>query len=105
MTQPTQDARRRTQDSITERLRVETRAEHERVEAMVDLLRPDLTLSRYRQWVLAFAGFVIPLEHELTPMIADVVPDAAERVKTPLLMRDLEAIGDLIGGSGFPRCE
>lgn len=90
--------------AIAQRLRTETRAEHERVEAIVDLLRPDLTLERYRQWLAAFAGFVAPMEERLEPTLRGLVPDWDRRRKAERLERDLVATSHPSGGSGSPRC-
>src|ERR1051325_9493262 len=72
--------------SLADRLRRETRAEHEAIEATLGLDR-DPTLERYREILERFYGFYLPLERELVPL------GFSERVKTPLLRADLEALG------------
>jgi len=72
--------------SLADRLRRETRAEHEAIEATLGLDR-DPTLERYREILERFYGFYLPLERELVPL------GFSERLKTPLLRADLEALG------------
>lgn len=51
--------------TLRERLRSATRAEHEALEQDLDLLRPDLTLSRYASLLARFHGFYQPWESRL----------------------------------------
>lgn len=78
------------------RLKSDTAAVHERVEAMLPLLDPALTRDAYRGVLAAFLGFYRPLERALwrhAPALAAIGLHAAERVKTPLLEHDLRALG------------
>jgi len=71
---------------LADRLRRETRNEHEAIEATLGLER-DFTLERYREILERFYGFYLPLERELVPL------GFSERAKTPLLRADLESLG------------
>jgi heme oxygenase len=76
------------------RLKSETRAEHESLERDLNLLRPDLTLERYRSIVELFYGFYQPWEHAIKPVVAEHWPDyMEERGKIPKLLEDLEYLG------------
>lgn len=50
---------------ILQHLREATRPQHEAIEARVDVLRPDLSLTDYRWLLERFYGFYAPLEVEL----------------------------------------
>jgi heme oxygenase len=72
------------------RLKSETRDEHESLERDLNLLRPDLTLERYRSIVELFYGFYQPWEHAIKPLVAEHLPDfVEERSKIPKLLEDL----------------
>ena len=82
---------------VLARLKSETAAAHERVEAMLPLLDPALTRDAYRSVLASFLGFYRPLERAIwrhAPALAVLGLHAAERRKTPLLERDLRALGD-----------
>lgn len=88
---------------VLERLRAETREDHERVESLVDLMRPDLTAGRYAAWLAAFYGYIDPWEEAIRPVLTGVVPDLDERRKRPLLRADLGRVSP-VPPSGIPRC-
>jgi heme oxygenase len=76
------------------RLKDETRDVHESLERDLDLLRPDLTLERYRSIVERFYGFYQPWENAVKPLVSEHLPDFAEtRVKVPKLLEDLVYLG------------
>ena len=76
------------------RLKSETRDVHESLERDLNLLRPDLTLERYRRIVELFYGFYQPWEHAIKPVLAEHLPDFAEaRRKIPKLWEDLAFLG------------
>ena len=76
------------------RLKNETRDAHESLEQDLDLLRPDLTLERYRSIVERFYGFYRPWESTINPLLTEHLPDFAEvRSKVPSLLEDLAYLG------------
>ena len=81
---------------ILDRLRDATRDLHERVERRLPVLDPALTLGRYRDTLVALHAVYRPLERRLAAVPGlDAVHglDLAARWKTPLLARDLRALG------------
>jgi len=76
------------------RLKSETRDVHESLERDLNLLRPDLTLERYRSIVELFYGFHQPWEHAVKSLLAEHLPDFVEaRSKIPKLLEDLAFLG------------
>jgi heme oxygenase len=76
------------------RLKDETRDVNESLERDLDLLRPDLTLERYRKIVERFYGFYQPWENAVTPLLLEHLPGSAEaRFKVPKLLEDLAYLG------------
>lgn len=76
------------------RLKDETRDVHESLERDLDLLRPDLTLERYRSVVERFYGFYLPWENAIKPLVSEHLPDFSEaRTKVPKLLEDLTYLG------------
>jgi heme oxygenase len=72
------------------RLKDETRDVHESLERDLDLLRPDLTLERYRRIVERFYGFYQPWENAVNPLLTLHLPSFTEpRIKVPKLLEDL----------------
>ena len=97
--------------SILSRLRLETRAEHEAVEQVLDLMSVTLTHQSYRQQLEQFYGFYTPLEKALhshsdqwlnsvdeTPL-SDLIRSAlaARLHKTAHLQQDLHHLGVMTG--------
>ncbi len=76
------------------RLRAETQDAHQAIEQTLDLMRADLTLAHYRHRIEQFYGFYQPLEERLRacPGVAEWL-DLQERLKTPWLEADLQALG------------
>ena len=86
------------------RLNDETRDVHESLERDLDLLRPDLTLERYRSVVERFYGFYQPWETAVKPVLARHLPDFEdERRKIPKLLADLAYLGKK--SSKLPICK
>lgn len=78
------------------RLRAETAAHHRRIEDVVPLLREDLDLRRYRDYLGRLLGYVAPIEERLVAFrtaFSDARIDLAARRKAPLLELDLAALG------------
>lgn len=76
---------------ILARLKLETAAEHAQIEAATRIMRPDIGLPDYREYLERTYGFYRPVEQMLERI--GVWPalelDGAARVKLPLLERDL----------------
>lgn len=78
-----------------QRLRSETALDHERVEALVPVTSPDLTLQQYRAILVRFYGFIHGWEawadlhapHDLRPILAG-------RRRSTLLQQDLDFFGE-----------
>jgi len=85
---------------LLDRLRAETRQAHDHIERVVDLKARASSLTAYRQLLARFYGFHAVWEAEARAIIAD--PDLLEgRTRTPLLVRDLAALG---AGEAEIRC-
>lgn len=79
---------------ILQRLRSETRLEHERLENGLNLLRTDLTCSAYCHLLERFYGFYFPWEQKLSARLPVSLPfDFEARRKTPKLVSDLRFLG------------
>lgn len=79
--------------ALLERLRQETRAQHEGLEKALDLLSPTLDLARYQDILRRFHAFWRawrPAAHGLLGQEADLL---AGRDRTPLLENDLAHFG------------
>jgi heme oxygenase (biliverdin-IX-beta and delta-forming) len=80
--------------SLLARIRSETRPFHERLERQMILMRPDLSLARYRDVLEAFHGFYKPWEAAIFPLLDSALPASlASRRKLPLLEEDIRALG------------
>lgn len=80
---------------IMQALKEQTRALHERVEASLGIMDPDLTLAGYRSLLERFWGFYAPMEarlYALGPWDA-LGLDSEARRKAPWLAADLRAMG------------
>lgn len=78
--------------TLLERLKIETREAHDRIENAIDLDRRIASREAYRDLLIRFYGFHRAWEDEA----AEMAPDRAffqSRCKTQLLARDLEALG------------
>lgn len=78
--------------TLRDRLRAETRVDHEAVEALLAPLSGAISLAAYRDILSRFLGFYEPWEARLAEALRD--PSFYEpRRKLPLLRRDLRALG------------
>lgn len=92
--------------SILHRLKNETESHHRRVEKRFQILDPQLTLTRYREWLVRLYGYYDPLECLVEPWCAEIAIDWPERRKTPLLAQDLLRLGMTQPQlDALPRCE
>ncbi len=91
-------------DGVLQRLKAATRAEHDAIEAALDLMAPRLTLTDYRRRLRRYHGFYAPLE----PLIAAAADwphwrlDMTARAKTAWLAADLFCLGDAGKHGGAP---
>ena len=82
-----------------------TRAQHARAEASLPLLDPALTRADYARVLQALHGFHAPLERALADVPwARLGLDWDARRKTPLLARDLRALGASADAASAPEC-
>lgn len=102
--------------SILSRLRLETRAEHEAVEQVLDLMSDSLTRDIYCQRIEQFYGFYAPLEKALQArvegkpnQVGELTLSPATRLalaerlhKTAHLQQDLQYLG--VTGETLPLC-
>jgi heme oxygenase len=88
--------------SIRDRLRAETRPEHDRLENGLRLADPGLTMPRYREVLARFFGFWSGWEPRIAAVLADEALLAPRR-RLPLLRADLLALG--IAPETLPACE
>ena len=89
--------------SLLDRLRDETRPQHEELERRLDLLRPDLSIVAYSDLLGRFYGFYRPWEERIAPLASAVLVDYRERQgKTDRLVRDLAFLG--IEAGALPLC-
>jgi len=81
--------------SVLARLKAETRPQHDELDAALDLTSGSITLDFYRQTLEGFYGFYRPLELGMRAVGGwdERGLDMQGRWKTPLLERDLRALG------------
>lgn len=90
--------------SLLDRLRIETRSVHERLERDLDLLPPALTLERYRELIARFYGIYLPLEREvLSRAPGHLSSFFSARQKVPALLADLAALD--LSPDAVPVCD
>lgn len=89
---------------ILAHLKERTRPHHERVEQRLPVLRDDLAAGEYRDLLARFHGFYAPLEARLCAVRGwdGVAVRPADRLKTPLLRRDLAVLG--VNADALPPC-
>lgn len=75
------------------RLRRDTAAQHRALEHLVPVMRPNLTLGDYRDWLWRLLGFYQPLEACLGEQAVRLLPDWPRRVKSDWLLADLRHLG------------
>lgn len=76
--------------TLLERLRTETRPQHEQMEATFHL---PATREDHRHWTATFLGFVEPLEKQASALLGADHPAIAGRTKTGWLHEDLRTLG------------
>lgn len=92
---------------ILKRLKLATSACHTALEDQLPLMKDDLSLSSYRQFVGRFFSFYAPLESQLmvSPHWRSLAFDYTTRQKTPRLTLDLLALGSSSAElAATPRC-
>jgi heme oxygenase (biliverdin-IX-beta and delta-forming) len=91
--------------TLLERLKIETREAHDRIEAAIDLDRRLASRASYRDLLIRFYGFHAAWESAAVGKAPDR-PFFEHRCKTQFLARDLEALGlksgDIIA---LPQCQ
>ncbi|MCB5174533.1 biliverdin-producing heme oxygenase [Microvirga lenta] len=91
--------------TLLERLKIETRTAHDRIETAIDLDRRIASRDGYRALLCRFYGFHVAWEG----MAGDFAPDPhffRRRCKTDLLVKDLRALGMTAREiSRLPRCD
>ena len=82
-------------EALLQRLKEETRAPKEELEACLPILSPPITEHSYRSYCSALWGFYQPLERRLrtTPGLERAIEDLSRRWKTELLELDLAELG------------
>jgi heme oxygenase (biliverdin-IX-beta and delta-forming) len=80
---------------ILSRLKLETAAEHAAIEGATRVMSPELSTAEYRRYLEDTFGFYKVVEAQLSEAgVWDALGlSSAERVKLPLLVRDLEQLG------------
>ena len=80
--------------SLRQRLKRETAAVHQHLEAQLGLLDPGLDVHRYRRVLETFYGFYVPVEIDVTRLAAAEPPLGFPlRARAELIERDLLALG------------
>lgn len=87
--------------SLPDRLRQETRSQHEQMESVFALPR---SREELRNWVARFLGFLEPLEQAAVARLGADHPALAQRLKSGWLRDDLQALGlDAAAVAALPR--
>ena len=92
--------------SLRQRLKRETAAAHQHLEAQLGLLDPGLDMRRYLRVLGTFYGFYVPVESDVTRRAAAEVPLVFPlRARAGLIERDLLALGRSAADlSALPLC-
>jgi len=103
---PQPSSQRAARKNILERLKLETAADHAAIEEASAILHPRLDLAGYRAYLEDTFGFYQIAEPRLAEMgVWELLElPAVERLKLPLLLRDLRALG-CVDPSALPVCE
>lgn len=90
--------------TLLERLKIETRPAHDRIETAMDIERRIASREAYRNLLCRFHGFHVAWEEAAGALAPD--PDFfRQRCKTPLIEADLKALGMSAGEiARLPRC-
>jgi heme oxygenase len=99
-------ARREGASTLHQQLKRETAGLHQRLEAQLGLLEPELSIHRYQRVLRTFYGFYAPVEASLVRLAAAGPPLGFPlRARCELIESDLHALGmarhKLVG---LPRC-
>jgi heme oxygenase len=83
--------------NVLERLKLETAAEHEAIEAAAGVMDPQLSLEAYRAYLERTLGFYLVVEQQLRGLGAweALGLPASDREKLPLLAEDIVLLGNL----------
>lgn len=82
-------------ESFSQKLKNATAAAHTELESTAlsrQLLQPDLSVNRYREYLEKMYALNLFTEEQVAPDIADHVPDLAARSKTAWLQHDLQQL-------------
>ena len=79
--------------SLRQRLKRETAAAHQCLEAQLGLLDPSLDVHRYRRVLETFYGFYVPVEMDVARLAAVEPLGFPLRARAELIARDLLALG------------
>lgn len=79
--------------SLRQRLKRETAAVHQHLEAELGLLDPGLDVPRYLRVLETFYGFYVPVEFDVRRAAAEVPLGFPLRARAALIERDLVALG------------
>jgi len=83
----------RNETSLRQRLKRETAAVHQHLEAQLGLLEPSLDVHRYLRVLETFYGFYVPVEIDVTRLAAESPLGFPLRARAELIERDLLALG------------
>lgn len=99
-------SQRASRKNILERLKLETAADHAAIEEASAILHPRLSLEAYRAYLEDTYGFYRLAEPRLAQMgVWELLElPAGERLKLPLLIRDLQSLG-CADPSALPPCD
>jgi heme oxygenase len=88
-------SQREPRKNVLQRLKHETAAEHASIESATGIMNPQLSLLDYRAYLESSLGFYCVVEGKLCRAGAWEVLNlpAAERLKLPLLVKDLQSLG------------
>ena len=91
---------------LRQQLKRETAELHQRLEAQLGLMEPELSIRRYKQVLRTFYGFYAPVEASLVRLAAAGPPLGFPlRARCELIESDLHALGlDRRELAGLPRC-
>jgi heme oxygenase len=99
------EARMKEAGDVMERVKRETRAQHERIEKLVPIGKEVLSLSSYRSVLSSFLGLFEPIEHLLGSLPLSPDLQFSSRKRAHLLLSDLLSLGlteEMV--KSLPRC-
>ncbi|AWA29751.1 heme oxygenase [Flavobacterium magnum] len=83
-------------DIFIQQLRTHTADSHNRLEALPvskSVTSPNITKASYTRYLQLMGAVIQQTESTLFPMLAEVIPDIAERQKIPWIAADLDFLG------------